>query len=252
MIHFRCPVCKFALESPDSSVGSKLPCPHCGQRLQVPMPAHPLPQSEKTLDRIASVPPSLRIPVVVPALHQPVQATIGDGKYCHECGASINTKAVMCPQCGASQDARGKADGSNLVAPAREGQTGLAPILGLDVIQPQVMSRRRRALCPGCGSKEQPNRRQEVSIVGWILFFMLLLFLFWPVCWLGFFFKDTWEICRECGWRIRKVDGPTFVNPGKALPVATGCLILFLLVLPGTVAILIVFVKYVLPLLLAR
>jgi hypothetical protein len=40
--------------------------------------------------------------------------------------------------------------------------------------------------------------------------FIILLLVFIPLCWLGFFLKDTWEICWDCGARVRKVDGPTF------------------------------------------
>jgi hypothetical protein len=38
MIRFVCPACNGVVESPESAAGSKLPCPHCGQRLQIPYP----------------------------------------------------------------------------------------------------------------------------------------------------------------------------------------------------------------------
>jgi hypothetical protein len=39
MIRFACPVCNMRLKAQDHHSGSKLPCPSCGQRLQVPPPA---------------------------------------------------------------------------------------------------------------------------------------------------------------------------------------------------------------------
>lgn len=39
MVTFACPACRNALTAPDQAVGSKVQCPSCGQRLQVPPPA---------------------------------------------------------------------------------------------------------------------------------------------------------------------------------------------------------------------
>lgn len=39
MINFSCPICKTAIEVSPSQIGTKIPCPQCGQRLQVPAPA---------------------------------------------------------------------------------------------------------------------------------------------------------------------------------------------------------------------
>ena len=38
MIRFLCPRCKAVLDQPENAAGTKLPCPSCGQRLQVPLP----------------------------------------------------------------------------------------------------------------------------------------------------------------------------------------------------------------------
>ena len=38
MIRFFCPRCKSVLEQPDNAGGTKVACPQCGQRLQVPFP----------------------------------------------------------------------------------------------------------------------------------------------------------------------------------------------------------------------
>jgi DNA-directed RNA polymerase subunit RPC12/RpoP len=38
MIRFLCPRCKAVLDQPENAAGTKMPCPSCGQRLQVPLP----------------------------------------------------------------------------------------------------------------------------------------------------------------------------------------------------------------------
>src|SRR5258708_5050141 len=38
MIRFSCPRCKASLEQPEDAAGSKVACPKCSQRLQVPLP----------------------------------------------------------------------------------------------------------------------------------------------------------------------------------------------------------------------
>jgi hypothetical protein len=52
MIRFSCPACRITLDAPDFAAGNKMPCPKCGQRLQLPdvnktvlaepLPPHPL------------------------------------------------------------------------------------------------------------------------------------------------------------------------------------------------------------------
>jgi hypothetical protein len=71
--------------------------------------------------------------------------------------------------------------------------------------------RRRRSAafeCPYCGSREQPELQKETASIGWILFVVLLLFFF-PLCWLGIFMRETWEVCWECGRKVRKVGEAT-------------------------------------------
>jgi DNA-directed RNA polymerase subunit RPC12/RpoP len=38
MIHYSCPRCSAILQAADQEAGSKVACPHCGQRLQLPLP----------------------------------------------------------------------------------------------------------------------------------------------------------------------------------------------------------------------
>jgi TM2 domain-containing membrane protein YozV/DNA-directed RNA polymerase subunit RPC12/RpoP len=96
VIRYSCPNCKATLESSEAEGGSKIACPTCGQRLQVP--------SAKTI---------LADPLPVDA---PIGESVGvpkspqkraDEKFCHECGAAIRAKAVICPKCGVKQPSGG-------------------------------------------------------------------------------------------------------------------------------------------------
>jgi hypothetical protein len=69
MIRFSCPVCRKVLKAPEHGVGRKVPCPRCGQRLQIPPP---VPVQNKTI------------------LGQPMQAS----------GGSSATLTCSCPHCG--------------------------------------------------------------------------------------------------------------------------------------------------------
>jgi TM2 domain-containing membrane protein YozV/DNA-directed RNA polymerase subunit RPC12/RpoP len=163
VIRFGCPTCKTVLSAADDQVDSKLACPTCGQRLQVPAPPNktvlgqalpepPAPgESPFEPERWASAAPPPRKPFSPPPppsghviecpgckqkvsvphgmVGQDVQcpyckatfattatadvAGVADGgaskggqKYCHECGAVINAKAVICPKCGVAQPRR--------------------------------------------------------------------------------------------------------------------------------------------------
>jgi DNA-directed RNA polymerase subunit RPC12/RpoP len=73
-----------------------------------------------------------------------------------------------------------------------------------------VRRRRRSACeCPNCGSTEEPYERKQIAQEGWILFVVFLL-VFWPLCFLWLFMKQTYLVCWECGYKIRKVGGTTF------------------------------------------
>src|SRR5262249_7209149 len=57
MIRFRCPTCKFVLESPGTMAGRKIVCPHCGQRLLIPNPVKPAEGSNTILGEPLPVSP---------------------------------------------------------------------------------------------------------------------------------------------------------------------------------------------------
>jgi DNA-directed RNA polymerase subunit M/transcription elongation factor TFIIS len=66
--------------------------------------------------------------------------------------------------------------------------------------------RKRKFKCRECGSTRRPVTKEEISQNGWILFIVLLI-VFWPLCFIGLFQKESYEVCDDCGARLRPKRG---------------------------------------------
>ncbi len=73
----------------------------------------------------------------------------------------------------------------------------------------RLRRRGRVCECPNCGAEDVPVERKEMAQEGLIVL-IVLLFVFWPLFWIGLLMKQTFLICRECGFKIRKEGGMTF------------------------------------------
>jgi hypothetical protein len=61
--------------------------------------------------------------------------------------------------------------------------------------------RRGRFRCPYCDSDEPPAHRSDISAAGWITFAVLLM-VCWPLCFIGLFIKEEYDVCRDCGRKV--------------------------------------------------
>ncbi len=52
--------------------------------------------------------------------------------------------------------------------------------------------------CPYCKAKAPPFIRSKVSAAGWV-FFVVVLILFFPLCWIGLLIRDNYYVCARCG-----------------------------------------------------
>jgi DNA-directed RNA polymerase subunit RPC12/RpoP len=95
MIRFMCPTCLKHLKAPDDGAGRKIPCPRCGQRLQVPTPPQP-PEHGKTVLGSLLPPVGGSGPVVAAPLMT----------ACPSCGQGLKVpdnligQKVRCARCG--------------------------------------------------------------------------------------------------------------------------------------------------------
>lgn len=67
---------------------------------------------------------------------------------------------------------------------------------------------RREITCSRCDYVGRPRVSKEMAENA-VLFIVLGIFL-WPLLIMGILMKDTWEVCPECGQKLRKVGGMTF------------------------------------------
>ncbi len=61
--------------------------------------------------------------------------------------------------------------------------------------------RPEKAECPYCDSTARPRCTMVISQAGWVLF-IVLLFLFFPLCWIGLLMTEPEYRCRDCGARL--------------------------------------------------
>lgn len=208
MVHYTCPRCGKSLESPQSYAGQKLNCPDCNQRLQIPQPSTPpVPPVNKTVlakedvPRIPTPPPSgapvkkrtstspppssssglpqdanVPIPAPSPALRE----------SCLECGTDITrqSRVQTCPDCGSMFCSS---------ACSREHR--------YHAHRPRRKKAARPVECDRCGSTYPPYQRTVISQTGWVLFVVLLI-LFFPLCWIGLLMTETQINCSDCGVRL--------------------------------------------------
>jgi DNA-directed RNA polymerase subunit RPC12/RpoP len=67
---------------------------------------------------------------------------------------------------------------------------------------------RKEITCPRCDYVGRPRLNKEMAENA--LLFIILGIFFLPLLILGVLMKDTWEVCPECGKKLRKVGGMTF------------------------------------------
>jgi hypothetical protein len=56
-------------------------------------------------------------------------------------------------------------------------------------------------LCPYCGNRAPALLRNKTATAGWVIFVVLLI-IFFPLCWIGFFFQEPYYVCAYCGSKI--------------------------------------------------
>jgi LITAF-like zinc ribbon domain. len=55
--------------------------------------------------------------------------------------------------------------------------------------------------CPRCGSQAPPRLERKISTAGWVVFAVLLV-VFFPLFWVGFFIKEDVPVCPVCNMRV--------------------------------------------------
>ena len=107
---------------------------------------------------------------------------------CLECGIDVTNRSRVqtCPDCGA------------VLCSAmcyREHRYHAHP-------RPRRRERRRDPVeCDRCGSTRPPYSTTAISEGGWVTFVVLLV-LFFPLCWIGLLMTERRWTCSDCGARL--------------------------------------------------
>lgn len=187
VIRYGCPRCQKSLESPASLGGTKLTCPGCGQRLQIPLPPTPPapPPINKTVLAVSASGGQPQQPQ--PVVHQPevLQLVPTSIVRCLECGRELlGQPPLACPDCASLFCS--SACCREHRAHAHEG--GARP-------------RGAGFQCPYCGTTALPYRSGAISAAGWTVFALMIL-IFFPLCWIGLLIKEEYRRCAACGMRL--------------------------------------------------
>jgi transcription elongation factor Elf1 len=62
-----------------------------------------------------------------------------------------------------------------------------------------------RFRCPFCGSRDEPRITKKLG--GASIALIIVGIFFWPLILIAILLQETWLTCRECGERVRQVDG---------------------------------------------
>lgn len=203
-----CPACKVRLTMGDDRAGDRIDCPNCDSPIRIPgpSPAPPPIPSPPTPAPLPPAPPSPKAggpPIEFLCPHCRSRLTIARKKA---------GTVVECPRCN------GRVTVPTPVEAAPEGilidePSPTPPPIDFDThpVPPPLppplhddedpTPRRRRPArlqCPYCGSTTKAIIRSEVSTGGWIVFVVLLI-VFFPLCWIAGFIRQESRVCRDCG-----------------------------------------------------
>jgi lipopolysaccharide-induced tumor necrosis factor-alpha factor len=115
--------------------------------------------------------------------------------YCSKCGAQLPDGTAFCSSCGAATS--GRAPDQSAATPAAVPPNSAQPAGSMP---PPYAG----FVCPYCRYQGAPIIERKLSSNGWILFVVLLI-VFFPLCWLPFVIdgcKENVRICPSCRARM--------------------------------------------------
>jgi len=194
-----CPTCSVSLSCTDDMAGKKVKCANCGQRILVP----PLPPQSKagtnktTLGKIIDEPPVSTVPVASSAQPPPAPLPPPLPPPPFALAAPDSSKAEIEEQDEQEEKRRKKKKRKRSSRYDDEFEDDY----DRDYDDDWDDEREIRVRCPFCRKKTEPYIREQTSQQGWIIF-AVLLFFFFPLCWIGILMKEKARFCRRCHSRL--------------------------------------------------
>ncbi len=196
MIRYRCPKCKKSLTAEESDAGTKKNCPHCEQRVKIPVPPPPNktmlgalePPTKTVLGTLEGAAPAEPLPVAEYAGTTPaVPRTI-----------VVETAATEADRTAHPPDELEEVDDDR---PRRRRRRRADE----EEVDDYRYPRRRGAAyrpCPRCGCTDYP--RQQTRFGGASIALLIIGILFLPLIIVAFFVQEKWDVCPDCGELLRQ------------------------------------------------
>ncbi len=181
MLAFTCPHCRTRLSAPDAHEGRQITCQVCGQLVQLPgkAPAQTVPEQEK---RSPSPEPDER-------------PSRRNGERRSSRRHDEDERDEDRPSRRRHEDDRDEDRPSRRRYEDRDDRED----------RPR---RGRREECPECGSRRRPRVEAQMATISIVL--ICIGIFFWPLILVGIFLRERWEVCDDCGHKLRQVSGPEF------------------------------------------
>ena len=194
MIRYLCPKCRQLLTAKDAEAGAKLSCTQCGQRLQVPTP----PPNKTMLGQ----------------LDEPANKTIL-GKLEGERPETVPSSPRQITEPPPVRRTL-LVDPIPPLAEAAPEPSAETDIPEVEPVRPRRRRRyeeddeddrprrrpRTRSACPRCGCTDYPRQTTKFGVPSIIL--LVVGVIFWPLLIVAFFLLEKWDVCQECGEKLRQ------------------------------------------------
>lgn len=167
-----CPSCSNAIKTPDELIGKRIRCKKCATVFPV-TPGTESPQSSSAITDKA---------------RQSTGSCLGCGQPLRNLLPCLECQQQFCSEMCLSRHYEISGHGPSAKNRNEPGEP-------FDLTGNESSSFQ----CPACKTDERPVRINKVSTAGWIFFWVLFLFLCWPICWIGLLLRERYAVCRRWG-----------------------------------------------------
>lgn len=189
-----CPLCKVQFNAPDGTEGFTINCPHCQGKLTIPG------QTQK--------PSALAVKFWCPSCNAENQGEPDEKIFCQQCGQKLKVpkrenKTILgssVPPTPPTPPPLPAAPITPQAPPVRQEPAYVHPDDDDDDWRDR-RPRRSAFRCPYCGSTAMPRRKSEIAPAGWAIL-IIMLFVCFPLFFLGFFITEEYRRCADCGVRL--------------------------------------------------
>lgn len=181
---YKCPSCKGKMDVPDTYAGQKVQCPDCGQKLAIP----PKERNKTVLAEREWDEPVRKVRDEDDDRHRDREDE--DRHRDRDDDRSRRVSRRDDRDDYDDRDRRGSRDRR------RDDDRDWR-----DDDRDWRDDERRYVVCRNCGWDDLPRRETKISGAGIVL--IVIGIFFWPLIIVGIFMREEWDVCRDCGTKMR-------------------------------------------------